>query len=141
ESTLYDRSQHLRPVGAVSVDRAAEIRDLPARLRERRHQRWHAFLRNVPAGENGNELRRFRPQRSGGPGVLALEASQPAGEALLSQAALVKLRETEGPLPEPHAGALNPPPHAAPEPAQVFAPVVARPDLVPVDDEAEAAAF
>ena len=73
-------------------------------------------------------------------GVLPFEARQLAAEPLLAQTALVEPREAERSLRRRAGTRAGPASRPARRPAQILAPVLARPDLVPVDDEPEAAA-
>ena len=107
----------------------------------RLHQRGHALLRDVAAGEHHDRLRglaapaararpRTRPSSTSG-SPRRPSAAQPRG---------VEAGEAEGALGHARAAAAAPRSRAPPARPEVLAPVLARPDLVPVHHQAEAAA-
>ena len=78
EPVLGDRGEHRVALGAVAEDPPAQVRERPARRRDRGHDRRRALLRDVAAGEHDQRVggpRRGRGERAD---VLALEHGRPA---------------------------------------------------------------
>ena len=105
--------------------------------------RRDALLRDVPPrGDHQRRLglagRLVRDTRLG-PGIAGVLAGEPrdrSAVAVLAQALLGEPGEGEAPVGKPQAEALDREADPAGDGAQVGAPVVAAPDLVPVDDQA-----
>ena len=112
-----------------------------AQRRERGHERRHALLRDVAAGEHDERLGRARARcASSGPAYSPSSTVSRRSRPASTQPAGVEAREAERALRHAQAERL----HALADPpadsAEVLAPVLAAPDLVPVDHEPEAAA-
>ena len=137
ESVRCNRSQDLRTLRPVAEDLATKARDLAARLRKRRDERRHALLGDVPSREHRDRPRRFGLRARRGPGELPLQPRQISGETLSPEPLLVEPREAEGSLGCSNACPLNSPAEPAAHLAQIFAPVRARPNLVPVHEKPE----
>ena len=135
----YER-EHAPALGPVAVDLRPQLRRLGARQRQRGHERGHALLRDVAAGEDhqGRVDIRLDSTLSLAARVLALQHGHLAPDALAAQPRRVQPREAERPLRDARARPLHPPADPAAGAPEVVAPVRARPQLVPVDHEPEA---
>ena len=139
-SPCWERSRRTSlALGAVAEQLAAQLGNALARQGERGHQRRHALLGDVAAGEHHQRLGRGGLARLERSRVLALEHGELAVHGRGAQAPGVELREAEGALGNAQAERLNGLADAAAHGPEVLAPVVAAPDLVPVHHEPEAA--
>src|SRR5262249_13225753 len=98
----------------------------------------YALFGDVPAGEHHRRGPPGLDESAGPASVLAAQDSERAAEALLTQPTLVQPRETERTLRDQHAQLLYSPADGPTESAEILAPVLPGPDLVPVDNEAVA---
>ncbi len=136
------RSPGRLEVGAVAEDHAAQAGDALAGGGDRGRDLRHALLRDVtPGGDHQRRLglgRRLVTGAGLGPGIAGVLAGQPhdrGAVAVLAQALLREPREGEAPVGKAQAEALHGEADPPGDGAQVGAPVVASPDLVPVDDQ------
>src|SRR3954451_7823120 len=98
-----NRSEDVRPVGAVSEDLALQARD-PGQCG---HERRHALLHEVASRENCDRVRRAWPLRRWRTGVLAFQSR--SRQARCSQPLLVQTRKAEATLRDADARALDAP--------------------------------
>src|SRR4051812_9094564 len=118
---------------AVAEDASAQARDQLLRPRQRPDEGGHLLLGDLAAGEDDDQVggEGRGPRRSR---VLAFEHARLSPEPELAEPLRVEPREAERGLPDTGTPALDPPADHA-RAAEVLAPVVARPDLVPVDHQ------
>ena len=133
---LVDEPADRIAVRSVAEDLRPQIRDPAAGLGESGNQLGDLFLGDVTAGEDDDRLDRGRARGwTRVARVLALQHGELAGQPLLAEASCVEAAEAEGALGYGDTCALDEPADVAGHGAQVLAPVGARPQLVPVDDE------
>ncbi len=80
-----DRRQHLVALRPVAEDLAAQLQQLSARPRDRRHQRRHALLGDVAAGVDDDRRRVERPRYLAGAVVEAGQDASARAAVLLAQ--------------------------------------------------------
>ena len=137
QPVLVDEPADRIAVRSVAEDLRPQIRDPAAGLGESGNQLGDLFLGDVTAGEDDDRLDRGRARGwTRVARVLALQHGELAGQPLLAEASCVEAAEAEGALGYGDTCALDEPADVAGHRAQVLAPVGARPQLVPVDDEA-----
>ena len=107
EAVLRAEAQHLVALGPVAVDLASQLGDPLPRQRQRRDERRHALLRDVPPREHDDRLGRDRLARLERAGVLALEHRDVAVHRGLEQTPLVEAREAERALGHAQAQPLH----------------------------------
>ena len=135
-----DRGQHRRALRPVAEDHAAQL----GQRRRGPGDRGHERAARASPGCGGRRTRRAA-RRLGLAAARAAPAYSPSSTVDLAaqparpQAVAVQPREAERALRDAHAQRLDRVADRAAEPAEVLAPVLAAPDLVPVHDEPVAA--
>ena len=108
QAELLDPALHLRALGAVAVDVAAQRRQPLPGDSHRVHQRGHVLLGDVAAGEDHRRAGRLGVGAAQVALVLALEDGDLAAKPLVVQPGRVQPREAEGTLADPRAQPLHP---------------------------------
>ena len=111
-----------------------ELRHALASTRDRRHECSRLLLGDVAPHEDDHRLGGLR-RRAGRACINALEHRHIAAHALLPKPSGEQPREAESLVPYADAAALHRESDAPTDRSQVFAPVLARPDLEPIDDD------
>ena len=134
-----DRALHRRALGAVAEDLGSQAGDRSRARATRGHERGHALLGDVAPGEHRQGTRGSGPGRgSSGPAYSPSSAvTSPRRPSARRRPACRREKQNARWRVRAHRRCTSQP--TSPAPAQVLAPVVARPHLVPVDHEAEAA--
>ncbi len=130
-----DRLEHLRSQRAVPEHQAPQVRHAAARLGDGRGHQLRPLLGDVSAGEHHQRSTFVQAlvTRSGGAGIEAGEAHRRGGQALLGEPAGMQLGEHVRLRREACAEPLHELADPPADRAEVLPPVLARPDLEPVD--------
>ncbi len=139
EAGRVDPGRRRRRVRSLAEDHAAQLRHALARGGDGGRRGGRALLGDVPAGEDDD---RFGGQRRGcghWPAVGARQHRHLAARAGRAQPRRRHPRPREGVLAHAQAQALHEPADAPADRAEVVTPVLAAPELVPVDDKPIAA--